>query len=442
VADDELARAARARLRSPARIDSTESKSLGEKPTDPVGQPEIPKVELPRGGGALKSIDEKFQVNAANGTATLSVPLPFSQARSGFVPALKLGYDSGNGNGPLGQGWSLGETFIQRRTDKLLPRYRDVEDSDVFVWGSAEDMVPTLVRDGMGKWQADQFTAPTGERVKRFRPRIEGDFARIERITPPGSETFFWKVITRENVVTFYGRSATSRIADPSDSTRVFRWLPELSYDDKGNCLEFGYQAEDLRRVPHAAPEGHRQDGLAPCANTYLKWVKYGNKAPYTQNPDQPYAPAARPADYFFQMVVDYGDHDPDVPTPAPQKDWPCRLDPFSWYKAGFDVRTYRLCQRLLFFHFFKELDDGVNPAPCLVRSLDIAYRYFGNAAATASELRNVEVDYPLQLALTHYRKNGTGYDRASLPPLTFAYQELSWSRVVQEVSREDLAGA
>lgn len=32
---------------------------------------DIPKISLPQGGGAIKGIDEKFQVNAANGTASL-----------------------------------------------------------------------------------------------------------------------------------------------------------------------------------------------------------------------------------------------------------------------------------------------------------------------------------------------------------------------------------
>lgn len=63
---------------------------------------EIPKIQLPSGGGALKSIDEKFQVNAANGTASLAIPLPFSKCRSDFAPALTLDYDSGSGNGPCG----------------------------------------------------------------------------------------------------------------------------------------------------------------------------------------------------------------------------------------------------------------------------------------------------------------------------------------------------
>ena len=62
---------------------------------------EIPSISLPSGGGAIKGIDEKFSVNAVNGTASFSIPLPFSPAR-GASPALSLSYNSGAGNGIFG----------------------------------------------------------------------------------------------------------------------------------------------------------------------------------------------------------------------------------------------------------------------------------------------------------------------------------------------------
>lgn len=63
---------------------------------------QIPQISLPKGGGAIKGIDEKFQVNAANGTASLSLPLPFSPGRNGFMPAVALGYNSGGRERSLG----------------------------------------------------------------------------------------------------------------------------------------------------------------------------------------------------------------------------------------------------------------------------------------------------------------------------------------------------
>lgn len=38
---------------------------------------EVPSISLPKGGGALKGIDEKFSVNAVNGTAAFFQTLTF-----------------------------------------------------------------------------------------------------------------------------------------------------------------------------------------------------------------------------------------------------------------------------------------------------------------------------------------------------------------------------
>ncbi len=63
----------------------------------------VPSISLPKGGGAIKGIDEKFSVNAVNGTASFSIPLPFSPARA-LTPSLGLSYNSGAGNGVFGLG--------------------------------------------------------------------------------------------------------------------------------------------------------------------------------------------------------------------------------------------------------------------------------------------------------------------------------------------------
>jgi hypothetical protein len=41
---------------------------------------------LPKDDEALKEIDEKFQVNAANDSASISIPMPLSPSRGGFKP--------------------------------------------------------------------------------------------------------------------------------------------------------------------------------------------------------------------------------------------------------------------------------------------------------------------------------------------------------------------
>ncbi len=296
-------------------------------------------------------------------------------------------------------------------------------------------------KDLLGNWISDEFTAPSGEFVKRYKPRIESGFIRIERITPVKSKFFYWRITSPNNTVTIFGRNNTARISNPDDETKILKWLPELSFDDRGNCYEYEYIQEDFVNVIKSLHEQNRFNNFSPCTNTYLKRIKYGNANPYSRNTASAYNPPApvNPG-YAYEIVFDFGDHDKDVPTSIVQKDWLCRIEPFSDFRAGFEIRTYRLCQRILFFHYFKELNDGINAAPCLVRSTDIHYRLFQNSAATASQIRNAETDFIISLEQSGYIKKQDGsYSKKSLPPFEFSYQELNWNKTVQSVSKENL---
>ena len=194
--------------------------AAGKKDDSPFYKSSAPSISLPKGGGALKGIDEKFSVNSVNGTAGLEIPLPFSPGRGGFSPSLSLSYNSGGGNSEFGLGFSLGLPSIQRRTDKQLPLYNDASESDVFLLAGAEDLVPALDED------ADPvIMAVNGYIIKQYRPRIDGLFARIEDIKKAGNTTGWWRVTTKENTTTYYGLTASGRIADPDDASRIFKWL-------------------------------------------------------------------------------------------------------------------------------------------------------------------------------------------------------------------------
>ena len=53
-----------------------------------------PQISLPKGGGAIRGIGEKFGVSPATGTGSLTIPIATSPGRSGFGPQLSLSYDS------------------------------------------------------------------------------------------------------------------------------------------------------------------------------------------------------------------------------------------------------------------------------------------------------------------------------------------------------------
>src|SRR4051812_664141 len=104
------------------------------------GAVQAPMPSLPKGGGAIRGIGEKFSANPVTGTASLQIPITTSSGRGGFHPDLSLSYDSGAGNGVFGHGFSLSVPHVTRKTDKGLPRYFDSSGSDVFILSGAEDL--------------------------------------------------------------------------------------------------------------------------------------------------------------------------------------------------------------------------------------------------------------------------------------------------------------
>ena len=379
--------------------------------------PRLPSLSLPRGGGAIRSIGEKFQTNAATGTASLTIPINVSPGRSGFGPALALSYDSGSGNSAYGLGWSVAIPSIRRKTDKGLPQYRDDEDSDTFILGGAEDLVPLLLPGG---WIRDVH--PDGaQTITRYRPRVESAFTRIERVE--GAAGVFWRTVTRDDVVTTYGTTENSRIFDPAHPERIFEWLIDRSTDDKGNAIAYEYAPENLRNVAAALHEQHRLSGVAPFTNRYPKTIRYGNREPL--GPDD-----ALPADahWLFSVVFDYGPANDAHPDVVDYDQWPARDDAFSVCRAGFEVRTYRLCRRILMFHRFAELDDG--GAAVLVKSTDLDYE----AGPAQTFLRSVRH--------SGYVRRAGVYTGKSLPPLELEYTEATFDATVHVIDGASLEGA
>lgn len=341
-----------------------------------------PKVEVPKGGGAVRGIGEKFQANAATGSASATVPLAVLPGRNGFTPALSLSYDSGAGNGVFGLGWSLPVGSIQRKTDKGLPHYRD--DEDTFVLSGSEDLVPV----GSAR-SATEGSASYD--VQRYQPRVESGYARIERWTDTTTRVSHWRTWTPQNVRRLYGDVSSARLTHPSVSRWVFAWYLTEERDELGNVVVYEY-------------DGHARDGAFDSvaedrrtpSHVYLKRVKWGNVAPGDATA------------FFYELVLDYGDHTASPPTPTPDTTCPARADVFSRHRARFDVRCYRLCRRALLFARFP---DGVDGDAVLVKATELAYDE--NAVATT---------------LTSATHRGYAPDGSSqtLPALTFGYTAAS----------------
>ena len=281
-------------------------------------------ITLPKGGGAQQGLGEKFSPDLHTGTGNFTIPIALPPGRNGFQPELSLGYSTGTGNGYFGLGWSLGIPGVARKTSKGIPRYRDYGPDptawDTFILSGAEDLVP--VRE----------PSLDPSKATRFRPRTEGLFAWIVHHHDARAGTSYWEVRSKSGLVNYYGAasagppayhpdfrklSTTPTIAKPGlggvDPQRMFAWKLTLTTDPFGNRIEYLYERRD-QSDPRDERESHRWD------QPLLTQIRY---ADYRVGGE---------TKFLVTVSFDYEDRD----------------DPFSDYRAGFEIRTTKRCKFIL----------------------------------------------------------------------------------------------
>ena len=355
----------------------------------------------------MHGMGEHLSVNTQTGALSVSVPLATSPGRGSSKADLSLNY-AASGRSAFGYGWGLSVPSVTRRSTKRLPTYTD---DDIFGLPGLDDLVPMLEPDGHGGWQPvthDEVIDGVPHHVRRFRPRTDDTRTRIERCVPAAGGIPFWRSTDAGNVTSTFGRTADTRIADPGDPAgrRVSEWLLDEVRDDLGNVTSYEYKQEDTAGVQAQPGEQHRLGPGAPVqANRYLKRIRYANATP------------GDAATTRLLVVLDYGEHDL---SPAEVRTWPARGDAYSVYRAGFEVRTYRLCQRVMIFHDFGG-DQGPGPLPRLVRTIELGHD------ATLSRLTS--------LRHVGYQWNGAAYDSVALPPVEFGYIDPVPAPAIADVS-------
>jgi YD repeat-containing protein len=335
-------------------------------------------ISLPKGGGAISGLGEKFSPDLFTGTGNFSVPIAVPPGRAGVQPQLSLAYSTGSGNGPFGMGWQLSLPGVSRKTSRGIPRYADAagpgtggQRADVFVLSGAEDLVPVA-----GSYPG---------RV-RYRPRTEGLFARIEHVRDESGN--YWEVRGKDGLLTRYGTprpdgaDATWRdpavAADPGDPGRVFGWRITATQDALGNLIRYEYLPDQGEELGHQwdRPLIHRWDH--PLIGR-ISYADYGDRA----------APS-------FLVEVDF-EYEP-------------RPDPFSDYRSGFEIRTSLRCHTI---RVTTHAADGIARA---AREYRFGYQQAAfNGVSLLTQIDAVGIDD---------QDLSPGQDPATehLPPLTFGY--------------------
>ena len=123
-------------------------------------------------------------------------------------------------------------------------------------------------RKTSGEWQREQHPPTTVDGARMY--YAFSAIARASKGCSPASsagpivqirETSTGARSRKDNITTWYGKTAESRIADPADPPRVFSWLICESYDDKGNAIVYEIQGGELGRRRHLA---ERTSATAP----------------------------------------------------------------------------------------------------------------------------------------------------------------------------------
>ena len=162
----------------------------------------------------------------------------------------------------------------------------------MFVLSGAEDLVPIEHRPA----------------VTRYRPRTEGLFALIER--NQSETTDHWQVRAKDGLASRYGTAERrnddpATLAKPVDRSRVFGWYLTETRDLFDNRIVYEYDLDE------GESDGHR------WRTPLLSRIRYADQT----GPD-----------FLVSVTLEYGD----------------RPDPFSEFRAGFEVRTTRRCTAIV----------------------------------------------------------------------------------------------
>lgn len=189
------------------------------------------KISLPSGPGSIEGLGESFEPQLNTGTYAMGLPLKLPPVRGAVQPEVRLAYNSGSGNGPLGLGWRLDVPALQRQTDKGLPQYTT---NDTFVTFGGEELV--ALADGT------------------FRAENEASFTRWENLGTNG-----WRATRRDGTVVRYGQTAQARQDHPSLGT--FKWMLESAQDLNSNRVAYAY-VKDAGEIYLSAVEFGRHAAL------------------------------------------------------------------------------------------------------------------------------------------------------------------------------------
>ena len=170
----------------------------------------------------LSAILESVQPDLFTGALTAAIPIDVPPGRQGVQPNLQLAYESAGGNGWAGMGWKLDLGAIERST-RFGVNYAG-NDYTFRLSGISTALV--------------QLPAPAAS--TDYGAKVEGGFTRVRKLAAPDGRPY-WEATDTKGKRYRFGYTSESRLADPADPNRIFRWCLDRVEDADGNYLTVTY---------------------------------------------------------------------------------------------------------------------------------------------------------------------------------------------------------
>ncbi len=235
-----------------------ETSSLVDPPPDDEEEVEVKETPSPAIDFSkfLKGLKGKSDVDLFSGSATFRYPLWVPEGRLGMTPDISLRYNSNNRqfDSLVGYGWSLPTNAIFRSTAHGVNELYDRNDFSVDIEGNTEELISTDAENG------------------QYGARYESDFTTFEFLNNS------WKATDTRGMIYTFGTSASNRLDDPNDSSRVYKWMLEKIEDRNGNTVTFTYHKQDGQIYPDTI----RYTNFGETQGIYeIRFIR-GNRFAYT----------------------------------------------------------------------------------------------------------------------------------------------------------------
>lgn len=218
------------------------------------------------------------------GDINTNYPIDVPSGLGGLQPSLSIGYNSGSGNGWMGEGWDVqGVSAITIDTRWGTPQFDGATETELYSIDGEMLVYPNNYLPHRHNDESETNTAITTDKqprgsyttngAKQFYLRKNHDFSTVERLGDSPTN-YSWKVTSTDGTKSYYGGNDNSVLKSSND--KIIHWGLRLVEDPHGNTMEYTYQNTVVALGPAS--------NLTGGTYFHIQKIAYGKNKDYTVN--------------------------------------------------------------------------------------------------------------------------------------------------------------